>query len=131
VLLYVVVPFVINITTDKSNRLFEKIDIFSVVTTLSINIFIYFSYLGLTYWSNILTSLLPIQTVWLSSSTNFLIRIEIYIGMITYMLSMNMLIKKIKEEKNMNMPMDIASDEAKKKELEDIKAKKNGNKNAK
>lgn len=131
VLLYIVVPFAINITTDKTNRLFEKMDIFAIVTTLSINIFLYFGYLGVTYWSNILTSLIPIKTVWLTSSTNFLIRLEIYIGMITLMLSLNMLIQYFKRRINMNMPMDIATDEAKVKELEEKKAKKNSKKNEK
>ena len=132
VLLYVVIPFSINITTDKDDRLFENISIFEIVTTLSINIFIHFSYLGIVYWSNILASLLPIKTVWLNSSTNFLIQLEIYIGMIIFMLSMNMLIQYFKRRiKNMNMPMNISTEEAKVKELQEKKAKKNSKKNEK
>ena len=131
VLLYVAIPFAINITTDKDSRLFSKTNVFAIVTILSINTFIYFGYLGLGYWSAILNSLLPIQTTWLLSSANFLIKLEVYIGLTMLMLSMNMLIQNIKERTNMFMPMDIASDEAKVKELQEKKAKKNNKKNGK
>lgn len=131
VLLYVIIPFVINITTDKNDRLFHKINVFAVVTMISVNVFIYFGYLGLGYWSAILNSLLPIQTSWLLSSANFLIKLEVYIGLTMLMLSLNMLILNIKEKNNMFMPMDIATDEAKKKALEEKKAKKDSKKNGK
>ena len=55
------------------------------------------------------------------ASTAFLVQFEKYIGLIAFMLAMNILIKRIKE---MNKPVDIASDEAKLKELEEIKNKK-------
>lgn len=120
VLLYVVIPFVIDITDTKDNRLFEDLKIFNIVIILTINIALYFCYLGLTYWSNLVTSLLPITTIWVSSSTMFLINFEIYIGLITCMLSMNILISKFKEGNYMNMPVNIATNKAKleaKKEL--------------
>ena len=86
---------------------------------MSIQIGIYFLYLGLSFWSNILNSILPIDTMWLLSSAMTLIELEVYFGLIIFMLSMNMLIKKIRRVNNMNMPLNIASDEAKIKELEE------------
>lgn len=97
VLLYVVIPFAINITTDKSDRLFTNVNVFAVVTTLTMNIFIYLFYLGLNYWSGLLNSILVLNPLWVSSSALFLVQIEVYIGVITFMLSVNMLIKYIKE----------------------------------
>lgn len=99
IVLYIVIPFIINITSNKNNRWFEQYSVFNIVNTLTINIALYFCYLGLTYWSNLLNSLLPIDSMWLSASTMFLINFEVYIGLVTFMLSMNILIKKIKGDK--------------------------------
>lgn len=120
VVVYIVVPLVVNLTTDKEYRLFGN-NLFDIILTITIQISLYFCYLGLGYWSTLLTSILPLDTMWLTSSLNFLTQIEMYIGIITFMLSMNMLIIKVKEKLTMRMPIDIASDEAKEKELEEIK----------
>lgn len=95
IVIYILVPFFITITTNVKYRMFEN-SLFGVVTTLSINIFMYFGYLGLNFWSNILNSLLPINTIWLPASTNLLIQLEVYIGLITLMLSMNGLVRYVK-----------------------------------
>lgn len=95
---YVVVPFIINLTNSNKNKLFNN-DFTSVIITLSIQIAFYFCYLGLTYWSSLLTSLIVINPMFVSTSRSFLIFFEVYIGIITAMLSSNLLIKKIKGEK--------------------------------
>ena len=95
IVLYVLVPFFINVTTSKKHKIFEN-NLFGIVTTLSINIFMYFGYLGLNFWSNLLNSLLPIDTMWLPASTNLLIQLEVYIGLVTLMLSMNGLVQYVK-----------------------------------
>lgn len=112
-LIYVVVPFAISITVESSDRLFERNTVFGIVVTLSINIFLYFAYLGLTYWSLLLNSLLPINPMWVVSSTNFLVNFEVYMALIVLMISINVLINKVKENKNMIMPQNIASKKAK------------------
>lgn len=117
--LYVIIPFVINLTTEKEDKLLE-VNLFNVLLTLSIQIGLYFSYLGLTYWSSLLSSICIQNIIYLPASTNFLIQFEKYIGLIALMLSVNILIKRIKE---MIKPIDIASDEAKEKELKRIKEK--------
>lgn len=113
IMLYISVPFIITLTTNKKYRLFNHFNVFNVVLTLTIHIALYFCYLGLTYWSNLLTSLYPVGVIWLNSSTMFLINFEIYIGLLTFMLSMNVLIQKMKENYIMNMPVNIASKKAK------------------
>lgn len=94
---YIVIPFIVTITTDASCRPFKN-DVFGIVTTLSLNVLLYCCYLGLCYWSVLLNSLLPIKLMWLSSSANFLIQFEVYFGLFLFMLSSNMLITKIKGE---------------------------------
>lgn len=121
--LYVFIPFVVNLTTSKKDKIFAN-NITDIIVMLSIQIGLYFCYLGLTYWSSMLTSIIITNTVTLPASTNFLIQFEKYIGMIMFMLSMNIFIKKIKES-YMIRPLDIASDEAKEKELQE-KSKKKG-----
>ena len=98
ILAYIIVPIIINLTTQKDNRLFEK-NSFELLITFSIQIFLYFCYLGLSYWSGVLNSMLAVKTEWLSSSTMFLIKFEVYIGLISFMLSTNILVKYIKKEK--------------------------------
>lgn len=113
IILYIALPFTINITSDSKNRIFDKLNIFNIAIILTINIALYYCYLGITYWSNITASLLPLTTVWVGSSTMFLINFEIYIGLIVFMISMNILISKFKEKYYMNMPVNIASKKAK------------------
>ena len=122
ILLYILLPLFINITTNAKDKLLKK-SLFDIVLLITLQISLYFYYLGLGYWSGLLTSYLPQIPTLLSASTNFLIRLEMYIGVVMIMLSMNMVIRKIKEV-NMYIPMDIASDEAKIKELEELEAKK-------
>ena len=120
VLVYIIIPFIINLTTDKCNKILKN-DIFGIIVTLALNIMMYFCYIGLGYWSNLLTSILLIEPIFLASSTFFLIRLEMYIGLVTFMLSMNVVIKEIIEMRNLNLPVDIATDEAKIEELESLK----------
>jgi hypothetical protein len=130
ILIYVCIPLLINLTTCLKDRLFNN-SVSHIILTITIQISLYFCYLGLGYWSTLLTSILPLNTMWLTASQMFLTQIEMYIGIITFMLSMNFLIKYIKENIIMRMPVDIASDEAKKKELEDKKTKNKSKKNGK
>lgn len=110
---YILVPFIVNITTNINNRLFKN-DIFGIVTTLSLHIIFYLCYLGLQYWSAILNSIIPYEASWLNSSSNTLIQLEVYFGLITMMLTTNELVKYIRRNNNMFKPMNIASDKAKK-----------------
>ena len=95
IILYIIIPFIINLTTQNKYRLFKR-DLFGIILTLSIQIILYFCYLGLKFWSSLLTSILILNTITVPVSTHFLIQIEVYIGLIGAMLSMNMLIKYIK-----------------------------------
>lgn len=87
--LYILVPLIINLTTDKKYK-----NIKSPVVTLALQIMLYFAYLGLAYWSNLLASLLPVTQTVLPASVHFLVKFEMYIGLVTLMLSMNLFIKK-------------------------------------
>lgn len=95
IILYIIIPFIINLTTQNKYRLFKK-DLFGIILTLSIQIILYFCYLGLKFWSSLLTSILILSTITIPASTHFLIQFEVYIGLVCAMLSMNMLIKYIK-----------------------------------
>lgn len=88
-LLYIVIPMIINITTNKKYKLSA-----SIVTTTAIHVLLYFVYLGLGYWSILLNSILPINQIILPASTSFLIRFETYIGLAMLMLSLNLFIRK-------------------------------------
>ena len=123
-LIYIAIPFLINLTTSNDKKLFKR-NVFGIVMTLALNIMMYFCYIGLGYWSNLLASVLLIEPIFLASSTFFLIRLEMYIGLITFMLSMNVVIKEIIKMRNLNRPVDIASEEAKIEELESLKKKGN------
>ena len=96
ILLYVTIPFIVNITTERKYKVFEKTNVTSIVTTLSIQILLYFCYLGLCYWSNVLSSSIPNVQTYFSSSKMFLIYFELYIGLVLLMLSLNTAINKIK-----------------------------------
>ena len=96
----------------------------------------WYHYLIIVIPVNIITyirwvTILILNTITVPASTHFLIQFEVYIGIICCMLSMNMLIKYIKRRLNMIRPVDIASDEAKEKELEEIEAKKSEKKEEK
>ena len=54
-----------------------------------------------------------------------------YLALVTIMLSANILIKNIKRSNAMNLPLNISTEEAKVKELQEKKAKKNSKKNEK
>ena len=129
--LYIVVPLIINLTTDKEYKIFKSRNF---VVIFAIQILLYFCYLGLCYWSSVLNSLLPIGQIVLNSMDTFLIYFEVYIGLIALMLSCNMLLSKIKGDINMHYPQNIASEKARKEELERInliKANKKAKKNDK
>lgn len=96
ILLYVIVPLIVYFTTDKKDRMFEKLNIFNIVTIISLQLLCYYCYLGLTYWSVLLNSLIPALQIYTSSSTVFLIFFEVYMAEILMMLSFNFVIKKFK-----------------------------------
>ena len=129
VLIYIIAPAVINITTSEKNKLLKN-NLFGIVLTISNQIILYFAYLGLCYWSNVLTSLLPIDPVWLPASTNFLVQLEVYTGLISVAISLNCLVSRIKGV-DMNLPINIASDEAREKALKERAEKKANAKRAK
>lgn len=130
ILIYLLVPFIINITTESKDRLsFTSVD--NIIISLSMQIALYLCYIGLNFWSGLLTSIIAIDNLMLSASANFLVQLEVYLGLALFMLSINIIIHKIKERENMFRPMNIATDEAKVKALEEKKAKKNSKKNGK
>lgn len=132
VYLYIIVPIIINITINKQYKLFADKKISNFIFILTMQSLLYFCYLGLCYWSNILNSLLPIEQTYLNSMTMFLIYFEVYIGLIIMMLCCNIFLKAIiKGEISMNYPQNIASDKAKKEELARVKKEKENKKNAK
>jgi hypothetical protein len=122
--IYVVVPLVVNFTTPKEHKLF-KFNMTGIVSTICLHIMLYFVYLGLTYWSGLLGNCVFIEPKYYLSSANFLIKFEVYIGLILFMISSNLLMNYIKRrDSNMMLPFDIASDEAKEKELQELEEKK-------
>ena len=123
IILYIGVPIVINSTTDKKYKLFEDKDITSIVITVSIQILLYFCYLGLTYWSSMLSSVIIESQTTVIASASFLIFFELYIGLALLMMSLNNLINKIKEIIVMIRPQNIASDEAIAEELAEVESK--------
>ena len=120
---YILVPFIISITND--NEIFKKKSLTNIVLILLMQILLYFCYLGMGYWSSLLSSFVIVEPTVLQSSANFLISMEVYIGLVLIMLSLNLFLRSIK----MRIPIDIANDEAKEKELERIKKEKDKNKN--
>lgn len=123
IILYIGVPIVINSTTDEKYKLFEDKDITSIVITVSIQILLYFCYLGLTYWSSMLSSVIIESQTTVVASASFLIFFELYIGLALLMMSLNNLINKIKEIIVMIRPQNIASDEAIVEELAEVESK--------
>ena len=124
--LYIIVPLIINLTTSSEYKAFKNK---SFAITLTIQIMLYFCYLGLCYWSSLLNSILLIEPTQVCSMTSFLIFIEVYIGLVVIMLCCNILLSKIKKGvTDMIYPQNIASEDAKKKELERVKAEKESKK---
>ena len=123
IVLYIGVHIIINSTTDKKYKLFEDKDITSIVITVSIQILLYFCYLGLTYWSSMLSSVIIESQTTVVASASFLIFFELYIGLALLMMSLNNLINKIKEIIVMIRPQNIASDEAIAEELAEVESK--------
>ena len=98
-ILYIIIPIIINLLTDKRYRLFENINITTFVMLVSLQILLYLSYLGLCYWSSMLSSFILISQTTMPASTSFLVFFEMYIGLILLMLSLNVFINYIRKEK--------------------------------
>lgn len=92
---YILIPLIINLTTKKDYKIYINNKLANIVITITIQILLYFCYLGLTYWSGLLNSFLPTSYYLIPSSTSFLIRLEVFIGLISLMLSLNILIKNV------------------------------------
>ena len=122
---YVLIPAIITLTTNKDDRVLGENTVYHIVVTFALHILLYFGYLGLTYWSNLLCSIHPYIKVKISASNAFLTRLEVYVALFALMLSPKKFSKKM--EDNMNWPIDIASRkaklEAKKEKLEKELAK--------
>ena len=97
VLMYIAIPLFINFTSERKNRL--NFNLFNIVLTISMQIALYFCYLGLCYWSSLLNTLILINPILISASANFLIQSELYMGLVVLMLSFNVLLNNIKGEK--------------------------------
>ena len=124
VIMYIMIPVIINITTNKKYKLYCQNKLTNTLTIISIQVLLYFCYLGLCYWSTMLNSIIPLLQQNLYASTMLLIFIEVYIGLICLALSLNILINKIKKENNnMLFPVNIASNKAKEEELKRVKEK--------
>lgn len=92
-ILYIIIPIIVNITTDKEYILFKKRSLENIVITISVQILLYFCYLGLSFWSNLLNSLIPVIQNCPISSVVFLIYFEVYMSLICLMLTFNTTIK--------------------------------------
>jgi hypothetical protein len=124
VLNYIVVPIIINMTTDKQYKLYTQSKITNLISVITLQILFYFIYIGLNFWSGLLNSIIPSTQYCLYISSNFLIIFEVFIGLGLLMSSINMIIREIKSGGgSMFVPMNIASDEAKEKELQEHKEK--------
>lgn len=99
IIVYILIPIIINLTTDEEHILFNKRNLHNIVITISVQILLYFCYLGLVYWSSLLNSLIPVIQECLVSSTMFLIYFEVYIALILLMLTFNFMIKFINKRR--------------------------------
>lgn len=127
ILNYILVPTIINLTIKKKYKIDSKLTY--IITILSLQILLYFSYLGLNYWSVILNSTIPNSQLLLYASSNFLITFEVYTGLGLLMVTGNLLLEIIERRfLDMLIPINCADDEAKEKELEEVKAKKENKK---
>lgn len=100
IILYVAVPIFINLTTNNKYRIFKHKDLNSIVLLISMQISLYFTYLGLCYWSSMLSSFIITSQIRMYASSMFLVFFEMYTGLALLMLSLNNFIKKYKEDKN-------------------------------
>lgn len=100
ILSYVVIPTIISLTLDKEDRVFKKVNLEAIIITISIQIALYFCYLGLCYWSLMLNSLIISIQVTLYASVHFLVFFEMYIGLFMIMLSLNRIFNKINIKEN-------------------------------
>ena len=124
-LVYVGVPLLIHFTMPKKDRLFQKYNVTRVVFMVMLQIMLYFLYLGLNFWSDLLNSTIPATQHFFYASSTFLIQLEVYIGLFALMFSMNAFIQNfIKGEDEMNKPLNIASDKAREEELKRVKERK-------
>ena len=98
IILYILVPIIINFSTQTKYLAFKTKNLNCIVFTITIQVLLYFCYLGVCYWSSMLNSIIIINQVFLVSSAMFLIFFETYIGMILLMLTLNYFIK-LKGEK--------------------------------
>ena len=58
IFMYIVVPLIIYFTTSKDKRLFGN-SINDIIVSITIQVALYFCYIGLGYWSALLNSILP------------------------------------------------------------------------
>lgn len=123
-LVYVGVPLLIQFTTRKQDRLFQKYNVTRVVFMVMLQIMLYFLYLGLNFWSDLLNSIIPATQHFFYASSTFLIQLEVYIGLFALMFSMNAFIQNFIKEGSMNKPLNIASDKAREEELKRVKERK-------
>lgn len=125
ILIYVVVPSVVYFTTPKENRMIGN-GLFGVVVSIAFHIMLYFIYLGLNYWSGVLSSFIFIKPEYANSVSLFLVKLEVYFALFSFLLSTNIIVKVIKRRNtDMQLPVDIASEEAKAKALKERAEKKN------
>ena len=110
--IYVLVPSVIYFTTAKENRMLGN-DVFGFVVGIAFHIMLYFIYLGLNYWSGVLSSFIFIRPEYANSVSLFLVKLEVYFALVSFALSTNVIVKDIKRRtSDMQLPVDIASKEA-------------------
>ena len=117
---YILIPFIINLTTSKEYKFNFDSKVVYVVSILAMHGLLYYLYLGLTYWSVLLNSFINITYIYVSASQCLLIRLEVFLGIIFLMLSLNTIIKG---GFKMVRPIDVANDEAKEKALQERKEK--------
>ena len=94
-LMYIIIPVIISLTAGKGFKLFEKKSLQNVILTITIQIMLYFCYLGLCYWSSMLNSIALVSQTSVCAPTYFLIFFEMYIGLFLIMFSMNIFISNI------------------------------------
>ena len=76
--IYIIIPIIINLTSDNECRLLNK-NIFNIILIITIQCGLYFCYLGLTYWSCLLNSMLITTPLFTTASRQFLVGLEVYI----------------------------------------------------
>lgn len=97
ILIYICIPLLIYFTTPKTERLFGTTNITNVIIVIAIQILLYFCYLGLNFWTGLLNSLIPVNQIFVQSSFALLLQLEVYMALVTLMLSINILINGLKK----------------------------------